>query len=142
MVEARSNGEEVEHGDFQIARGEEVLVQRVIRAASHEVVGDLAGAGEDLLVGDGLIGVYRAVRWPGGEQREQMLQGARLANAMHCVDQRDVFVLKPKAAGELVVGQAAVGAAEPLDVGEGGEAHALFAFVHQRPPSLRTIAAA
>ena len=71
-----------------------------------------------------------------------MLHGARLANAMHCVDERDVFVLKPKAAGELVVCQAAVGTTEPLDMGAGGEAHALFAFVHRRLPSLRTIAAA
>ena len=60
VVEARSDGEEVDHGDFQIARGEEVLVQRVVGAASHKVVGDLTGAGEDLLVGDGLIGVDRA----------------------------------------------------------------------------------
>lgn len=142
VVEARSNGEEVDHGDFQIARGEEVLVQRVIGAALHEFVSDFSVARDNLIVREGLVVVDRIALEPCGAQREQMGHRSDLADALLAADERDVFALEGEAGVELVAGQSAVGAAEPLNVGEGGEAHALFAFVHRRPPSLRTIAAA
>ena len=70
-----------------------------------------------------------------------MAHRADLADALLPPHERDVVALEREAGVELVAGQPAVGAADALDVGEGGQAHALFALVHNVSSSVRTVAA-
>ena len=142
VVEALGDGEEVDDWELELPGVVEVSVGLVFGTALGKVVGDLTGAGNDLVVGESLVVVDRVALQPGGAQGEQMGHGGDFADALLAADERDVIALEGEAGVELIAGQAAVGAAEPLDVVEGGEAHALFAFVHRRLPSLRTIAAA